>query len=148
MGVGTAVGGISAAAGLGGAALQGNAAQNAAGVQAQAANEAAQLQYQEAQQALGFEEQQYQNTLGLEEPQYLSGIGGLSTLDQLMGLPGVSPNTSIFSNPLGSLQQPGVSTNSSFGGVPGLGQIPLDEVPGLGAGPDCMRTSAQAGADF
>jgi hypothetical protein len=140
MGVGTGIavaGGIGAAGSLGGAALQSGAATSAANVQSQAAEEAAQLQYEEAQQALGFEEQQYKNTMGLEEPQYLSGISGLSTLDQLLGLPGQTPDMSIFENPLGPLQQPGAS--SSAPGLPGiggqvLGQLPLQGVPGLNGG--------------
>jgi hypothetical protein len=141
MGIGTggaaAIGaGVSAATGLGGAALQANAAGKAAQTQANAADFAAQLQFQEAQQALGFQEQQYANTLGLEEPGYLTGNESLGTLAQLMGLDPQAANTSIFSNPFGASGAP-------TGVNPGLGSsLPPGVLGNPGGGPVPMQADA------
>lgn len=122
-GAGLAIaGGIGAAGSVAGGLLQSNAAQGAASTQAGAAEYAAQLQAEMAQEALQFQEQEYSNSLGLEEPNYLSGIGAESTLDQLMGLPAVSANTSIFQNPLGNLSSNAIPNTIN---IPGAGNLPL-----------------------
>lgn len=124
-----AAGAIGAGGSLLGAGLQSSAAQGAAGTQAQSSEFAAQLQAEMAQEALQFQEQEYANTLGLEEPNYLTGINAESTLDQLMGLPGVSPNMSIFQNPLGGLSSNAIPTNIP---IPGGGNLPLGSLGAQG----------------
>lgn len=129
MGVSAAIIGgslIGAGAGLGGAALSSSAAGKAANTQAAAANNVADLQHQDAQAALQFQEQQYLNSLGLIQPYYQSGTNAMSTLDQLLGLPGVQGNSNVFSNPAGlpPAQLPG-ATPAGIGGGGNPGRFAL-----------------------
>src|SRR6185312_1521136 len=91
----TAIGIAGAAAAAGGvasAAIGSSAAGHAADTQAAAANNAAQLQFQLGQQNLGFQEGVYNNAEQNIAPWYSSGVGALSSLDNLLGItPGPPP---------------------------------------------------------
>jgi hypothetical protein len=127
IGIAGAVGTVGA---LGGAALQSHAAGKAASAQSQAAEQAAQLQFQLGQENLGFQEQQYLNSLGLMHPYYQSGTAALGALNELMGMPGVEPNTSVFDNPFGASGPPGLPAVSGIGN----GTAPLSSLAGSNGG--------------
>jgi hypothetical protein len=82
------MGGVGAAASIGGAAISANAAGNAAGDQESAANNAANLQYQASQNALDFQKQEYNQSQANIQPWIQSGQAGLSNLDYLLGVGG------------------------------------------------------------
>jgi hypothetical protein len=172
-GVGTGVaiaGGISAAAGIGGAALAAHGASKAADTQAQAATTAAQYQYQASQDALNFQKQQYATSQQELQPWLKSGGNALSALNYGLGLgtPGGSAAQSTMNgiNPVqaGSAGNPtGPSPGAPFqariqpGAVtapPGQGQIGqsiiptgASTVPGTGATGTTATGSTVSAAD-
>jgi hypothetical protein len=121
------VGGVTAAASLGGAALSSNAAGNAASEQSKAANNAAQLQYQASQNALDFQKQQYNTSQSELQPFLQSGTGAESNLDYLLGInpQGAPQGPSASPSPYGSLTgTPGTAANpATSGAVNGLRPI-------------------------
>lgn len=103
-GIGTAIaiGGVSAAGAIGGAAISSNAAGNAASTQASAADQAAQLQATEAQNALDFQKQQWTTQQANLAPWLTAGKGALSNLSGLLSTPGqglLTPWSSTFTPP-------------------------------------------------
>jgi len=82
----------SAAAGIGGAALQSGAAQGAAQTQAQAAENAAQLQYQTGENTLGFEQEQLALQTANQQPFISTGTTAENALASGMGLTPTAPS--------------------------------------------------------
>jgi len=110
--------GVSAAGGLGAAALESNAAGKAAKTQAGAAEQAAQLQGALGQESLGYENYQYQQDRANEQPFLQSGANSLSSLDYLLGLNSPNGTTGAGSASGGqTLSIPGVAGSTSLPGV-------------------------------
>lgn len=111
--------GVSAAAGLGSAALSSNAASNAASAQTNAANHAADLQHQDAEQALQFQEQQFNTQQQNLSPWLNSGQGALTNLNYLLGIgqnPFANGGTGASTTPNPALNAPSVSGTASLPG--------------------------------
>jgi hypothetical protein len=101
-------GGLAAAGGIGGAAINAHAAGKAAGAQTSAANYAADLQKQEADNALAFQEKQWDTQQKNLAPWLQSGKGALSNLTGLLKTPGqglLTPWTSTFTAPTDVTEQ-------------------------------------------
>lgn len=94
------------AAGIGGAAISSNAAENAANTQASAAEQAQQLQAQEQQQALDFQKQQWNTTQQNEAPWLQAGQQGLSALQYGLGIGGSANGSGVGQGSL-TAQYPG-----------------------------------------
>jgi len=129
---GSIIAGVGLAGSIGGAAIEGNAAQSAASDQSQAADQAAELQYQASQNALGFQEQEYNQSQQNLQPWLQSGSGALSNLDYMLG---ITPQMT-GSVPAGqSTFSPTQFNASAPGGQPSGPTQPGRINPGYGAAP-------------
>lgn len=84
MGIGVAIG-VSAAAGLAGAAISSSAASKAAKEQSTAYSSAAELEYKAAQEALAFEKEQYATTQAQQAPFLAAGTEAIGKMSDLAG---------------------------------------------------------------
>src|SRR5580698_240038 len=125
--------GVTAAAGVGGAALESSAAGKAAGAQESAADYAAQLQAQEAQNSLNFQEQEWNTQQKNLQPWLTAGQGGLTNLQTLLGLGG-STNAPGYGSLNTPFTPPTISTAEQYPGY----QFGLDQ------GEQALNNSAAA----